>query len=255
MLQRIAVLLLLACALGALAQAPQETLYQVSTLNALMLGIYDGQMPVRTLLRHGDFGLGTFTGLDGEMLILDGTCYQIKSDGTVAKVDGAVTTPFAAVTTFNADQTWKVETPVSLTELEKRIDAALPTANWFYAIKVTGVFTLVKARSVPKQQAPYPPLVEVVKTQPVFQLPQVKGTLVGFRCPAFAAGVNVPGYHFHFLSEDARAGGHVLEAQLLAGTVSIDATPALLLALPSDDAFKRADLSTATAADVQKVEK
>ncbi|OPZ84429.1 MAG: Alpha-acetolactate decarboxylase [bacterium ADurb.Bin429] len=255
MLQRLAMFLLLVCALGILAQAPQETLYQVSTLNALMLGIYDGQMPVKTLLRHGDFGLGTFTGLDGEMLVLDGKCYQIKSDGSVVKVSGTVTTPFAAVTMFNSDQTLKIEAPMSLADLETRIDAALPTANWFYAIKVTGTFTLVKARSVPKQQAPYQPLVEVVKTQPVFQLQQVNGTLVGFRCPAFAAGVNVPGYHFHFLREDAQAGGHVLEAQLVSGTVTIDATPAFLLALPSDTAFKNADLSTDKPADVQKVEK
>jgi acetolactate decarboxylase len=95
----------------------------------------------------------------------------------------------------------------------------------------------------------------VVKTQPVFQLQQVKGTLVGFRCPAFAAGLNVPGYHFHFLREDKLAGGHVLDAQILSGTVTLDATPAFLLALPNDPAFSKADLSTDKPADVQKVEK
>jgi acetolactate decarboxylase len=105
------------------------------------------------------------------------------------------------------------------------------------------------------QQQPYKSLVEVVKTQPVFQLETVKGTMVGFRCPVFAAGLNVPGYHFHFISDDRKSGGHVLDARLLAGAVGIDATPAFLLALPSDAAFTKADLSTDKPADVQKVEK
>lgn len=259
-IMRIRLLLLILILIGSVVSAcatdtQRDTLYQVSTLNALMQGLYDGQATVRDLLHHGNFGLGTFSKLDGEMVMLDGKCFQIKSDGSVSQVPLTQTSPFAAVTTFEPDQTLAITTPLSIVELEKRIDAALPTPNWFYAIKITGTFTLVRARSVPMQHLPYPPLVEVVKTQPVFQLETVKGTLVGFRCPAFVSGLNVPGYHLHFLSDDRKSGGHVLDAQMLSGAVGIDATPNFLLALPADPAFAKADLTTDKPADVQKVEK
>lgn len=45
-------------------------LFQYSTLEALLGGVYDGEVTVGELLTHGDFGLGTFNSLDGEMIIL-----------------------------------------------------------------------------------------------------------------------------------------------------------------------------------------
>ena len=36
--------------------------YQVATISSLLAGAYDGDTTVDEMLRHGDFGLGTFTG-------------------------------------------------------------------------------------------------------------------------------------------------------------------------------------------------
>jgi acetolactate decarboxylase len=224
------------------ASAAENVLFQVSTINALLRGIYDGPTSVKTLLTHGDFGIGTFNQLDGEMVVLDGTCYQIRADGTVSTMPATTSTPFAAVTTFTPELTLRIAAPTTLAELEAAISKALPSANRFYAIKITGEFTTLRARSVPKQQQPYPLLTKVVQTQPVFEMKDV-------------AGINVTGYHLHFLRADKKAGGHVLDCVLKSGTVHIDALMTFQLALPDDPAFNTANLTTGTPADVQQVEK
>src|SRR5207249_10961718 len=80
--------------------ARRDTLVQYSTINALLTGVYDGDMTFGELRRHGDFGLGTFNALDGEMIALDGRYYQITADGAVKPVRDDVRTPFAVVTHF-----------------------------------------------------------------------------------------------------------------------------------------------------------
>jgi alpha-acetolactate decarboxylase len=59
--------------------------YQFSTISALLEGVYDGDVTVAEILRHGDFGLGTFNHLDGEMVIFDGVCYRLRFDGTATR--------------------------------------------------------------------------------------------------------------------------------------------------------------------------
>jgi ABC-type antimicrobial peptide transport system permease subunit len=81
-----------------------DTLFQTSTINALLEGVYDGDTDINTLSKHGDLGIGTFNALDGEMIVLNGTFYQIKSDGKAYVVSNQTKTPFAAVTHFASDQ-------------------------------------------------------------------------------------------------------------------------------------------------------
>ena len=52
--------------------APQNVVYQESTVDALLSGVYDGELPLEQLRKHGHFGIGTFDRLDGEMVLLDG---------------------------------------------------------------------------------------------------------------------------------------------------------------------------------------
>ena len=56
-------------------------------MTALLDGIYDGEMTIGELLGKGNFGIGTFDALDGEMIILDGVCYQLRGDGTATIAD------------------------------------------------------------------------------------------------------------------------------------------------------------------------
>ncbi len=235
----------------------QGVLYQVATLNALMEGSYDGTVAVGELRRHGDFGIGTFDQLDGEMVMLGGKVFQIKVDGTILPVTDTVKTPFAAVTRFQADKALALTEPVAWSEIAENLDYILPTVNIPYAIKIEGQFDYIKARSVPPQSRPYPKLTEVVANQATFELEGVKGTMVGFRVPAYMDGVNMPGYHLHFLSEDRRAGGHLLEAQIAGGKLEIGYLHGFQMELPRGGDFYQVDLrpNKDREKDLEKVER
>jgi acetolactate decarboxylase len=94
-----------------------------------------------------------------------------------------------------------------------------------------------------------------VKIRPPTQC-DVTGTLVGFRCPPFVAGLNVAGDHLHFLTSDRTGGGHVLEMVIEDAVLTIDVTPAFLLSLPlGDSTFYMLDLSSDTQDATERVEK
>lgn len=236
--------------------ADHDILYQVSTIDALMLGIYDGIQPVGDLKTRGDFGIGTFDALDGEMIVLDGIVYQAKADGTILVVPDSVTTPFATVTHFQADHNVTTSTPVNFSVFTSSMGDQLPTGNMIYAIRVHGTFPVMKVRSVPAQQEPYPVLSEAVKNQSVYTFYGTTGTVVGFYTPVFFKGVNVPGFHLHYLSDDRTTGGHILDFTLPEGTqVEYDITPGFAMALPTSGDFTGIDLSGDLSSDLAKVEK
>jgi len=224
----------------------RETLYQVSTLGALKAGFYDGDVSYTELGEHGDAGIGTFEGLDGEMIALNGEFYQIKTDGKAYEVSGTAIAPFAMVTFFDADLAAQPEQGLDYEALQSFLDGVLPSRNVFYAIKVEGRFDHVKARSVPAQEKPYPPLSDAIAEQTVFELQDVEGTMMGFWCPAYVGDINTPGYHLHFITSDRSAGGHVLDLLLGEVDVFIDETPDFLMQLPEMEEFQRADLETAS---------
>ncbi len=234
----------------------EETLAQVSTIDAILGGVYDGVISYGELRGYGDFGIGTFSGLDGEMLAFDGDYYQIKADGVAYPVADTLKTPFAAVTFFDVDIVGEVPVGSDWAGFQKYLDGILPTENTFYAVRVEGIFSYMKTRSVPAQEKPYPLLTEVTKNQPVFEFKDVTGTMVGFRCPPYAAGINVPGYHLHFLTEDRDAGGHVLEFTVQSATVSVDNTRDFLMILPEADSdFYGIDLTPDKQEELEEAEK
>jgi acetolactate decarboxylase len=237
--------------------APGQTdvLYQVSTLDALVSGVFDGNTTLGSLLEHGDFGIGTFNGVDGEMILADGVFYRIDAKGAARRAGPDEKTPFAAVTFFEADQAVKSDSCLPAEDLFRILDARLPSGNLFYAIRIEGRFKSVDTRSVPRQQKPYPSLTDVVKTQPTFHFRGVEGMMAGFRCPEFVKGLNAAGYHLHFLNRDGTGGGHVLGFVTDGIVVEMDRTDGFRLQLPEDPDFLRADLSRDRSNDVKRVEK
>ncbi len=233
----------------------RHVLSQVSTIDALITGVYDGETSLGSLREKGDFGIGTFNGLDGEMLLLDGQFYRITVEGTVERPAPETKTPFAAVTFFDADRTFPLEQGLDFQQFVVKTEKTFPTPNIFYAVKITGTFEMVKARSVPRQPKPYKPLDEVVKNQKVFTFQKVAGTIVGFRCPSYVKGINVPGYHLHFISADRKAGGHILDFRIDKAIAEVDDAREFHLVLPSDQAFYHADLAPDRGQAVNAVEK
>ncbi len=202
-----------------------DTIFQVSTLNSLSAGNFDGNWTIGELKAHGDTGIGTFNGLDGEMIELNGNVYQIKSNGTVYLVNDSANTPFAMTVSFKTDKILILNSSMNLTQLEQFLNATVPSKNMFYSIKVIGTFDSVKARSPQKQNEPYPDLSTALKNQTIFNFNNITGTMVGFWCPQYASDVNLNDYHFHLISEDKNSGGHVIDCQLKGVIIEIDYIP------------------------------
>ena len=219
------------------APSQKDLIFQNAPINALLAGCYSGTMTVQEIKEHGDFGLGTLDALDGELIVLDGSFYQARSDGKVYEVPDSAKTPFAAVTFFKAKQTFSRGPAMDLQALKDLLDAKLPSQNVPYAIKVEGQFETVKVRSPVRQQKPFLALTEAIKEQKTFELSAQEGTLVGFRTPPYMEGVNVPGYHFHFLNKEKTAGGHVLGFRLKNARIEIDDADGFLMDLPKNQEF------------------
>ena len=214
-----------------------NVLYQYSVINALSAGVYEGDLTVKELKKFGNFGLGTFNNIDGEMIVLDGKIYQVKTDGVPVEAEKNLLSPFAAVTFFKIDTTIELKTPQTLQQIKKVIDAAVPSINYLYAVKISGLFQKVKTRSVPKQQQPFPDLAPVIKNQVTFEKESINGTVIGFKMPEFIDGVNVKDFHFHFLSDDKNFGGHLLDLIIEKGKIEIGIIKEFRCQLPSTKNF------------------
>jgi len=211
-------------------------------MSALLDGVYDGEMTIGELLTHGDFGLGTFDALDGELLVVDGEAHQLHADGAAQRADPATRTPFAVITTFVPHITRAVTAPTTAAEFATLLSTLVPSQNYLYAVRVSGRFELVRTRTVVRQTRPYRPLVEVTKGEPVRELRDVTGVLAGFRTPLYERGIGVPGGHVHFVDDARRRGGHVLDAVIERATLEVCVGSDLHLALPMTPEFAHAHL-------------
>ena len=214
------------------AQSADHSVFQVSTYHALKQGILDSETTFRELKKHGDFGLGTLTGLDGEMVALNGEFFQIKADGSVHSIPDDAQTPFAVVTFFNPDKKGSVPKVNTIKELQAALDDMQPNKNSVLAIKITATFSQIKVRSIPRQEKPYPTLEEALKHQTEFELKDVRGTVAGFRFPGYWDGVNVPGDHLHFIADDKKSGGHVMDCTADKADIEIAVVSNLSVKLP-----------------------
>ncbi|QJB56331.1 acetolactate decarboxylase [Pseudodesulfovibrio sp. zrk46] len=231
-----------------------DTLFQYSTIDALLAGLYDGKMTVEQLKFKGDFGLGTLNGINGELILLEGQAYNAAPGGHAATPDDQSLIPFGAVAFFRDDANIEMPAITSMAELNKQLLKRLPSENLFYAIRIDADFPTIKTRAIAKQQPPYKPLAEVVKQQVVVNL-SGKGTLVGIYSPPFVKGVGVPGFHWHFLTEDRSKGGHVLDLAMATATAQVDTLNDFTVRLPKDGAYDKLDLTGDKSKELHAVEK
>lgn len=238
------------------ANAPDhDALVQFSLLAALAADDYTGGPPLADVLADGDFGIGTFNNLDGEMIVLNGEIYQALADGVVRRADRDGTTPFAAVTFFKEDGRIDNVQAATLTDLDEQLDRKLPRRNSPYAIRIDGEFAELRLRSVPAQTPPFRPLVEVVKDQVVWQHHNLRGTLIGLRCPEWMSEVNVSGYHWHFLSDDLETGGHVLACTFQDASLRYDECTSVVIHIPTSSEFDNFSTDEVSDQDIEKIER
>jgi acetolactate decarboxylase len=224
-----------------MAERVQHTLYQVSTATALVEGIYQGAVRVAALREHGNLGLGTFEGLDGEMVVVDGHFFQVRSDGSVKEVNENVLSPFAAVTAFSPDRSITLDDCPDLSHLTSQFDTLRTSDNFFYALRADGIFDFIHARAMRRTKEGIP-LVQAAAVQPEFEFRNISGTLVGFWTPEYAKALNVPGYHLHFISADHTHGGHILQCRGKNLRLQSQREGDFHIVLPETDDFLKANL-------------
>jgi acetolactate decarboxylase len=230
---------------------PGHYIYQISTSSALVEGVYSGSIPSSVLLKHGDFGLGTFEDLEGEMVILDGEIYQV--DEKVRHRSDDFLVPFAAITHFRAKSSFKIDNVACLKDIELACDQQRISDNLFYALRLDGIFDTIHARAV----HPVPQntrLLDAAKTQLEFHFENIEGTLVGFWSPRYSSSFSVPGYHLHFISKDRTKGGHLLDCSARKLKARVQVLSEFDIRLPDSGPFLTTNLSKDPASDLAKTE-
>src|SRR3954447_4885629 len=228
-----------------------STLYQISTSSALVEGVYSGSVCSSVLLEHGDFGLGTFEGLDGEMVILDSQIYQV-ADRVRHRTDDFLV-PFASITHFRARSSFEIDNVASLKGIELACDQQRISDNLFYALRLDGIFETIHTRAVhavPKNTR----LLDAAKTQSEFHFNDIEGTFVGFWSPRYSSSFTVPGYHLHFISKDRTKGGHLLDCRARKLKAGIQVLSEFDVRLPDSGPFLTTNLSKDPASELAKTE-
>jgi len=234
-------------------QVDHGTLFQVSTAGALVEGVSGDIVSIRTLKEHGDFGLGTFTGFDGEMAVLDGHFFQIRGDGSITEAPDEAMAPFAVVTHFAADTTFVLKPFASFADLTAQLDAHRESENRFYGVRIDGTFPFIRTRAVCKQPVGES-LSNAADSQALFDIADVTGTMMGFWTPAYAKTVNIAGWHIHFLSDDRLTGGHLLDCRGEGGAVGFQKLNDFRIAIPETAGFLQAELGGDPSAALDKAE-
>jgi len=236
------ILILIFSSLNYSQKKDTRTLFQSSPIAALLNGVMNDNFTVGEITKHGNFGLGTFNGVDGEMIVLEGKVYRVDNTGKVTSPGPLTRTPFVSVTNFRADTTINIKDTLSLKQLQEFLDKGLKSKNLIYAVKISGKFNYIESRSEDKQTQPYSNLADVLKNQSVFKCKNIEGAMVGFKIPAYMQGVNIPGYHFHFLSKDKKSGGHILGCITGNVKIEIETLNKYELKFPATDEFYNLEL-------------
>jgi len=199
-----------------------KMLYQVGTINSLLAGVYEGDMTFAQLANYGDFGLGTFDAVNGEMIALDGDYYRIDADGNAHLVTPDMKSPFGVVTNFQEEVRYEIGSFNNVTSLEDFITTKLESNNIIYAISIDGYFNTLDLRSEHPQPDGHRPLSETITTvQNTYVLNDTKGSIVGFWFPEYMKTINVPGFHFHFINDLRTQGGHLFDMKIKSATLKM----------------------------------
>ncbi len=233
-------------------------MYQVSTLQALALGYSRAVITAGELLQKGDTGLGTFEDVNGEMIVMEGTCYRADQNGRIAPVPPETGVPFAAVARLSGEQRFPLEDLPDIEALRRELTRNIEERfglNSMHVVRIDGEFDKVDARSEAPYRSHHVSLKEILgETQNAFLFENIRGSLVGVYFPDYMDGINMPGWHLHFLSEDRAKGGHVFDVCLHKARAMVDKISGIEIDLPREAAFDTYSLKQDLQAEIQSVE-
>ncbi|MDP3209597.1 MAG: acetolactate decarboxylase [Rhodoglobus sp.] len=220
---------------------PGTAIHQFSFVDALVAGLYEGAFAASDVLGQSDHGLGCGEALDGEIVVLDGTAFVCRDDGTVQRLDASAPIPFAEMVRFEPTHVERIE-DMDARALELRIDELVPSRNLFYAVRVDGAFDRMTVREAARQQQPYRGLAQAVADQHEDSASSTVGSVFGFRGPEVFQGLSVADWHLHYLDDERTLGGHVMNFRLRSGSLAIQALSEFTVHLPEVDSYLDAAL-------------
>lgn len=223
-------------------EVSDTSLFQLGSASALLSGGIEGDMTYGQLRSKGDFGLGTFNDIDGEMVALDGNFYKISQKGKTVPVNPGWKTPFVELVEFTQSDDVAFEKIKSFATLKKLLITKLDNKNIPYALKVTGTFQFLKLRSRSQRKAHE--VKDVIEE--TYSIENRSGTLVGFWFPEYLLTLTVPEFHFHFISDDKKVSGHVLELKAEYVKASFNKINQIELVFPKSLVFKNTKITAAT---------
>ena len=236
----------------------EQSMYQVSTLQALAMGYSRAVVSVGDFLKHGDIGLGTFEDVDGEMILLDGNCYRAQEDGSVLKAEPGMGVPFAVTTFLHKGMEFAVERIEDMDALKQVLDLKIEEdfgLNSMHVVRIDGRFSKICARSESAYHSQHVSLREILqKTQKDFEFQDITGTLVCVYFPDYMDGINAPGWHLHFISEDKTRGGHVFDLKMEGGDATVNKISCIQIELPKAPDFDTYSLKQASQDEIKEVE-
>lgn len=234
---------------GEMDVAPTEKsdkFYHYSIWYAFVNKVFEGTLTAKDLKSEGDLGLGSYNQLDGELIMLDGVLYQAREDGTVSIADDDAKIVYANSTFFDRDQAFEIEEATNYETLRGLLNEAMAGPNFFYAFKIHGNFKYMKCGGLHKQEPPFKDGLDVlIPNRPVFERENFSGTMVGFYCPEFIGDINVVAYHLHFVSDDKKFAGHVMEFEAENLSVEMDKITEYQFVLPDTEAYEKVGFDAA----------
>lgn len=233
-------------------------IYQASTLQALALGYTRPVVTVRELMEHGDTGLGTFEHVDGEMIILDGVCYQARQDGSIVRSEETAGVPFAVAGSVKDGREFTIGEMPDIAAVKQELTLKIEEdfgLNSIHIARIDGLFHTVHARAGAPYRSQHVSLKDILsKTQKDFCFEEIRGTLVCVYYPDYMDGINAAGWHMHFLSEDRTLGGHVFEVCFTEGDCLLQKMDRIEIQLPREAAFDTYSLKEASQDEIEEVE-
>ncbi len=233
-------------------------IYQASTLQALALGYTRPVVTVGELLEHGDTGLGTFENVDGEMIIVDGVCYQAKQDGSIVCTNGETGVPFAVSGFVKDGRRFEIEELADIEAIKQELTLRIEEdfgLNSIHIARIDGWFESVHARAGAPYRSQHVTLKNILsKTQKDFCFERLYGTLVCVYYPDYMDGINAAGWHLHFISQDRTLGGHVFQVSIRSGECLLQKMDRIEIQLPREAAFDTYSLKQASRDEIAEVE-
>ena len=240
---------------GKFSSPETDFLYQYSIIDALMAGVFDGDLTIGKLKTKGDFGIGTFNKVDGELVMHEGKVYKITYDGSVQETPDSDSTSAAFVKFFKADTViYMSGKTLTYEKVQEHLLKNL-NENGIYALRIKGNFSSMTTRAARPAKPPYKTLSEHLKVnQAVFNLKNTSGICSGFLLPPYLARTNVPGFHLHYISGSLKEGGHVFNFLTDSVAIEVDIAKGFVIENNTNEEFKRVNLKPDRGVELKKID-